>query len=122
MSKKEIDVLKELKAAAQSADKVTEHTGQFYAVMARLYAAADGNPIRVDELNQICHIVELDYQQFQTAHARVKVMGAAIEQKNSIIGELTEEARTLAKLLKEQAAADSIIPVYTNGHKKGGKR
>ena len=122
MSKNELDVLKELQNSAVSDRKVSEHTGQIYASIAKLYAAADGNKILTAEIDLVCHHLGLDYQEFQKAQARVKVMGAAIEQKNSIIGELTEEARTLAKLLNDQAAAESIIPVYTNGHKRGGKR
>lgn len=119
MSKKEIDVINELKMSALSADKVTEHTGQIYASIAKLYAAADGNKIITAEIDLICHNLGLDYQEFQAAQARVKVMGAAIEQKNLTIAEITEEARTLAKLVKDHAAAESIVPMYTNGHRNG---
>lgn len=122
MSKKEIDVIHELKMSALSADKVTEHTGQIYASIAKLYAAAAGNKIITGEIDLICHHLGLDYQEFQAAQARVKVMGAALEQKSLTIAEITEEARNLAKLLSDQATAEAVVPVYTNGHKRVGRR
>jgi hypothetical protein len=121
MSKKELDVIAELKRSALSSEKVVEHSGQAYAIAAGLYALANGDPEINKMIDSILHYLGLDYQEFLASQARVEIMGAAIQQKNATIEELTQEARKLAKLWNDHIAAEPI-PVFTNGHRKNGRR
>lgn len=117
MSKKELDIIRELQLSALSSEKVVEHSGQVYAIASGLYALAKGDREVTEQINQLLHFLGLDYQEFQASQARVKIMGAAIQQKNATIEEITAEAEKLAKLWNDHIANET--PVYTNGHKHG---
>lgn len=122
MSKNPVDVIQELKRSALSSDKVQELYGQFYSIMPSLYAQAQGDKEKTATVKALDHNLSLFWQEFQASQTRIKVMGAAIQEKSKMLTEATDEALRLANLLNEQSAAESIVPVYTNGHKKGGRR
>lgn len=118
MSKKDINVVHELKMSALSAERVTEHTGQIYASIAKLYAAAEGNKTLTSEIDVICHNLGLDYQDFQANSTRVKIMSATIDQKTQTIAELTEEVRSLQKILTQiQTAGEGLVSIRRNGRR-----